>query len=131
MSMRNVRAGHARCRSCGHGEGGVDQRDWAPDFLAAFETTGLVTRRAGVRTSAGRRCTSAARPTSDFAAAWEELEEMIVERMEGEALRRAVDGVKRETYDKDGNLIRDETVYSDTLLIFLLKAAGRRPTART
>lgn len=99
--------------------------EWADAFFAAFEDSGLVTeacRRAGV----GRSTVYDRRHNDEqFAERWADLEEEVTERMEVEAKRRAVEGVERRSYDKDGNLIREEQVYSDTLLIFLLKA--RRP----
>lgn len=70
-----------------------------------------------------------------FAADWDEAAEAGTDRLEDEALRRAVEGVRREKVvtsqgralkDDDGNLLKEVTIdYSDTLLIFLLK--GRRP----
>ena len=61
----------------------------------------------------------------EFAKAWDEAEQTAVEGLEREAWRRAQDGVKRKiphyAYGKEvGHSV--ETVYSDTLMIFLLKA---------
>lgn len=42
--------------------------------------------------------------------------------LELEARRRAVEGVEQENYDRDGNLVSVTTKFSDTLLIFLMKA---------
>lgn len=64
----------------------------------------------------------------EFSAAWDQAVEDGVQYLEDEARRRATEGVKRvkRTYWK-GELIdeHEETMYSDTLLIFLLKA--KRP----
>ena len=70
-----------------------------------------------------------------FAAAWDDAAESGADRLEDEALRRAVEGHRTEKTvtsagrvlrDEYGNVLKDVTVdYSDTLLIFLLK--GRRP----
>jgi hypothetical protein len=57
-----------------------------------------------------------------FRAAWEEAEIEATDRLEAEAHRRAVEGVTRNRYSRDGNLILEETVYSDRLLMFLMKA---------
>lgn len=57
-----------------------------------------------------------------FAVAWADAEQESTERLEEEAYRRAHDGLTRNKYDKDGNLLCEELVYSDTLMIFLLKA---------
>lgn len=60
---------------------------------------------------------------SDFAARWKAAEDEGVEVLEQEARRRAVDGVERPvTIAGERELVRE---YSDTLLIFLLKA--KRP----
>lgn len=62
----------------------------------------------------------------DFAAAFREAEIQATETLEAEARRRAVEGVVSETpiYSRKGELLNTiiETKYSDTLLIFLLKA---------
>lgn len=57
-----------------------------------------------------------------FAAAWDEALEDANDLLEEEARRRAVEGVTRERYDKEGQLIAVETEYSDQLLTLLLKA---------
>lgn len=49
------------------------------------------------------------------------LEERNAE-LETEARRRAVEGVTRRKYDKDGNLLEEEQVYSDRLMERLLEA---------
>lgn len=61
---------------------------------------------------------------AEFAAAWAEVDEVLVERMEREAYRRAVEGVHRDIFHQ-GTVVGEERVYSDTLLIFMLKA--KRP----
>jgi hypothetical protein len=61
----------------------------------------------------------------EFAAAFREAELTATETLEAEARRRAVEGVTTETpIIRDGRVIDTivETKYSDTLLIFLLKA---------
>lgn len=60
----------------------------------------------------------------DFADQWAEADEQGVEVLEQEARRRAVDGVEDFRIDRDG-VEHPFRRYSDTLLIFLLKA--RRP----
>jgi hypothetical protein len=49
------------------------------------------------------------------------LEERNVE-LETEARRRAMEGVTRRKYDKDGRLLEEEQVFSDTLMVKLLEA---------
>lgn len=65
---------------------------------------------------------------AEFAAAWDEAEETAVDSLEGEARRRALEGID-EPVVYQGTISTDEkgqpvTVkrYSDTLLMFLLKA---------
>lgn len=61
-----------------------------------------------------------------FVLAFRQAEIRATEVLETEARRRAVEGVakQRRVYDNRGNLIDEysETTYSDTLLIFMLKA---------
>ena len=52
----------------------------------------------------------------------EEATPQAADLLEGEALRRAVKGVRRDVFHQ-GDKIGEQMVYSDTLLIFLLKAA--------
>jgi hypothetical protein len=60
----------------------------------------------------------------EFAAAWDEAIETGTDRLEDEALRRAKDGYEEPRFYA-GQLCGHVRRYSDTLLIFLLKA--RRP----
>lgn len=95
--------------------------DWREPFLEALAQTGSVVRAAAAAevhrsTAYEQRKTDAA-----FAARWAEAERESVERMEDEARRRAVEGCKRPIYH-NGQLLTEVLDYSDTLLIFLLKA---------
>jgi hypothetical protein len=56
----------------------------------------------------------------DFAKAYQHAMERAMDRMEDAAYTRAVNGVKERIPTKNGTIIR--TVYSDSLLMFLLKA---------
>jgi hypothetical protein len=60
----------------------------------------------------------------EFARLWEEAIEEGTDRIEDEALRRAVDGTKKPVFNR-GMLVGHVQEYSDVLTIFLLKA--RRP----
>lgn len=60
----------------------------------------------------------------DFAKAWIEAEDAGADRLEDEALRRAVSGLVEPVY-YGGKEVGEVRKYSDTLLVFLLKA--RRP----
>lgn len=59
-----------------------------------------------------------------FAVQWADVEEKTTEAMEREAYRRGVEGVEKPVY-QGGKLVGRVNEYSDTLLIFMLKA--RRP----
>lgn len=66
-----------------------------------------------------------------FAQAWKVALKTAVESLEAEAWKRARDGVKENVYQMGGK-VGTVTKYSDTLLIFLLKAHKKkyRDTAR-
>ena len=57
----------------------------------------------------------------DFRRRWDEAIETAVDVLEGEARRRALTGVREPVFYK-GEEIAEVSKYSDTLLIFLLKA---------
>lgn len=59
-----------------------------------------------------------------FAGAWDAALEEAADALEGEARRRAVEGVEEPIYHR-GEVVGHVQRYSDTLLIFLLK--GLRP----
>jgi hypothetical protein len=61
---------------------------------------------------------------ADFAKAWQEALEEGTDRLEDEARRRAVEGTTKPIYQR-GERVGEVQVYSDALLMFLLK--GRRP----
>lgn len=70
----------------------------------------------------GRQATYQARYNDpDFAAAWNEALEAAIENAEGELYRRAVHGTLEPIYHS-GEKVGSVRRYSDTLLIFLLKA---------
>ncbi len=57
-----------------------------------------------------------------FATAWEEALSVAIGYLEEEARRRAVEGVYRVRYHKDGQVLEEWREYSDTLLLRLLAA---------
>lgn len=102
----------------------TQQRDWKPAWLEAFEKTGMVMQACKIA-KVGRSTVYDARQRDEtFALAWADVEEATTERMEREAYRRAVEGVHRDVFHR-GQVVGAEQHYSDTLLIFMLKA--RRP----
>lgn len=57
-----------------------------------------------------------------FADAFREAQQDLTELLEESALEKAIDGKLEKRFDKDGNLISERYVYSDTLHVLLLKA---------
>lgn len=97
---------------------------WKPAFLQALGEHGMVTA-ACKSVGVGRTTAYDARHADEaFATAWADIEELTTERMEAEAYRRAVEGVESDIFFK-GEVVGTEREFSDTLLVFLLKA--RRP----
>jgi hypothetical protein len=98
---------------------------WEGDFLSALRDTGnvhLAEEAAGVSRSLAykRRGQDAA-----FAEAWDEALEEAIDKLEAVAWRRASEGVKKtKGVWFNGRRVGEEAVleFSDTLLIFLLKA---------
>lgn len=97
------------------------RRDWTPAFLASLAETGNVT--AAARAASIDRTTAYHRRDLDpaFAAAMAEALEVATDDLEGEARRRAKDGVEKPVF-QGGEQVGTVREYSDTLLIFLLKA---------
>jgi hypothetical protein len=94
---------------------------WRDAFLKALADTGNVRAACHV---AGVGRTTAYRAQADdpaFAAAWETAIEESVDLLEIEARRRAVKGTDKPVFHQ-GKQVASVKEYSDTLLIFLLKA---------
>lgn len=90
--------------------------DWRESFLKALALTGVV-QSAADAANIGRKTAYRERDKDpEFAKQWDDALESALDTLEKEAWRRAVEGVEEPS--KFG-LIRK---YSDTLLIFLLKA---------
>lgn len=58
----------------------------------------------------------------EFAADWDIAVQMGIDRLEDEAFRRAVEGVARNIYNKNGDVTGVVREYSDQLLALMLKA---------
>lgn len=87
--------------------------------------TGASVYKAALAAGIGRRTAYEWRDgDADFKARWDEAVEAGIDLMEDEALRRAKDGVTKPVYYQ-GEVCGEVQEYSDTLLIFQLKA--RRP----
>lgn len=99
------------------------KRDWKPVWLTAFAETGMVSA-ACREAKVGRSTVYDARIDEEFARSWDEIEHETTDQMECEAYRRAVKGVTKPLVSA-GRRVCDVQEYSDTLLIFMLKA--RKP----
>ncbi|MFA5383984.1 MAG: hypothetical protein WC364_04870 [Eubacteriales bacterium] len=99
-------------------------------FLAAYSELGNITR-AALASNVARTKHYTWLKDPAYAQAFAEAEEIAIETLEVEARRRAIEGLKRKKFNKNGLPVMDpetkeqyfEHEYSDTLLIFLLKAA--------
>jgi hypothetical protein len=98
--------------------------DWRPLFLAAL-AEGYHVRDAAIRASVDSSAVYAERKTNPaFAKGWGEAHVTGTRELEREASRRAYHGELRPVY-QGGELVGHIREYSDSLLMFLLKA--RRP----
>ena len=104
--------------------GGASVGGWPSRFLAVLRETGNVSAAARQAGTSRSVCYRHRRRHAGFAAAWEDALEEAADRLEMEAFRRAVDGVGEERFF-GGRVIGEVTRYSDSLLMFLLRA--RRP----
>lgn len=96
-------------------------RRWERAFLAALEETANVTSAAEAAGITRQNAYAYRRDSAEFAAAWDAALDMGVGTLEDEAIRRARDGVEEPIYQR-GEYMGTIRRYSDTLLIFLLKA---------
>ena len=108
----------------GESVGGASVGGWPSRFLAVLRETGNVSAAARQAGTSRSVCYRHRLRHAGFAAAWEDPLEEASDRLEMEAFRRAVDGVGEERFF-GGRVIGEVTRYSDSLLMFLLRA--RRP----
>lgn len=101
-----------------------ERKNWRPGFLAAFEAHGMVAKACEVAKVSRANVYEERQRNEKFAEAWDEIEERTTQEMEREAFRRAVEGFDKPVY-QGKELVGHIRQYSDTLLIFMLKA--RRP----
>jgi hypothetical protein len=94
---------------------------WKSLFLEQLRLTGNVSEAASVAGIARDTVYKARKSSERFAEQWDEAIEQACDRMEREAFRRAVEGTDKPVFyqGSECGAIRE---YSDTLLIFLLKA---------
>lgn len=101
-----------------------EKPDWAPRFFEVLRAERMVT--AACKAAEVGRSTVYDRRRNDeaFRETWDAIEQEITDALEREAFRRSTLGVERVIYHK-GEEVGREREFSDTLLIFLLKA--RKP----
>ncbi|MCG3177495.1 MAG: hypothetical protein MOGMAGMI_02469 [Candidatus Omnitrophica bacterium] len=106
----------------GHATGrGKPPAGWRDVFLNALAECPNVTR-AAAEADVPKQTAYRARSTSaKFAEQWDEALRQGVDALEGEALRRAQFGTEKPVF-QGGVLVGHVTEYSDTLMMFLLKA---------
>lgn len=104
---------------------GDKTRLWTDAFLAALAECGILSQAA--EAAGVDRATVWRRRQDDeaFAKACDEAIDMAADKLEGEARRRALEGVEEPVYQQ-GVLIGTKTVYSDSLLALLLKGRRKR-----
>ena len=93
-------------------------------FLSAFAYCGRIRRAALEAQVNWRMHYHWLRADPAYAEAFEQAKGLAADFLEDEAIRRATEGVQRAVYYK-GTQVGEETLFSDTLLIFMLK--GMRP----
>ena len=95
--------------------------NWKPAFLESLRTTGNVTAAARAVAIDRAKIYGVRKKSETFAKQWDEAIDIATEVLEEEARRRAETGVKEAVYH-NGVVVGHNFKYSDTLLIFLLKA---------
>lgn len=100
-------------------------RDWKTPFLIKLSETGNVSRASKTAKVSRQAAYEARKADDEFRAAWESAVEIAVGLLEDEAWRRAREGTAEPVFYK-GEKVGTMRTYSDTLLIFLLKA--HKPT---
>jgi hypothetical protein len=96
-------------------------RRWEAKFLKALEDGANVTTAAETAGITRQNAYLYRREDTEFARKWDEALFMGVGTLEDEAVRRARDGVEEPIYQK-GVYVGTVRRYSDTLLMFLLRA---------
>jgi hypothetical protein len=99
----------------------VEKGDWKAIFLKALAVSGVVTT-ACKKAKIGRTTAYKTRDEDEaFAQAWDDALDDALDGMEEEVYRRGVEGVLKPVY-QGGKKVGSIREYSDTLLIFRLKA---------
>ena len=96
-------------------------RIWQPLFLDALSRTGNVSAAADAARIDRTTAYAARKRSREFYEAWEMALDRGGDILEAEARRRAIQGTEEPVYYQ-GQIVGSVRKYSDTLLIFLLKA---------
>lgn len=91
-------------------------------FLAAYAECGTIVHAAELAGVSRRSHDNWIASDPVYAAAFRDAGEQAIQRLEQEARRRAIEGIEKPVY-QGGKQVGVAREYSDTLLIFLLKAA--------
>lgn len=94
---------------------------WKEQFLTALSSVGVVRYACKMASVTSQTAYIHRNDDPEFRARWDDALEQAIQVLEEEARRRAVVGVRRPVF-QSGKLVGTVTDYSDTLLIFLLKA---------
>lgn len=97
------------------------KKNWKEIFIKALAKNGNISVAAKAAKVSRKTAYEHKESDSEFAEAWQEALEQSIEAMEAEAFRRAVTGTNKPIYHQ-GEKIDTVKEYSDTLLIFLMKA---------
>ena len=100
------------------------RRAWKPAFLRAFADTGIVAHACEKAKVARSTVYEARILDPKFCQAWDAIEAATTDEMEAEARRRGMQGTEKPVF-QGKELVGYVREYSDTLLIFMLKA--RKP----
>jgi hypothetical protein len=91
-------------------------------FLAAYARCGRVTKAADAAQTNWRNHYNWLKQDDQYAAAFAAAARIFGDFLEDEAIRRAVEGFERKVF-YGGEHVDNETVYSDTLMVTLLRGA--------
>lgn len=98
----------------------VGPPDWAPAYLSALEVClGQKIKAAEAANVTPRTVQRRRNIDAGFAAEEQDRMEVVKDAVESEITRRAIEGVTRKRYDRNGKLISQDIEYSDVLLLRL------------
>ena len=101
------------------------RRTWENAFFAALEKTGVVAWAAKAAGVGRRTVYDHLQADPEFGERWQEALDTAADTLEGELIRRAVEGEQVPVYYK-GKVVGHTTRKSDALLVFAIKNLQRR-----